>query len=405
MVLFYFSFFLSFLLHLTSGEELAHRIDACAQELFTSNQRSVSPLLCANQTHLLQLCDNHPKNTSCSLLSLPLDRYLTSHGLFSSVVDHKEVASYPILPGPWFNFDIWVTGPQFGHVTSKLMQYYNLRILLKNCGIQPDIKIFMSHLTQKSSAFLSSPKKDNFHLFTSVVFGHNHSFSELVDQNKVIFSSHISNTDAQFELLPKPTCFQDFIQVGNFEVTFLSRFAASTWRRDVFDQYSDVIKYPLSKCPNTVRVVHLMRTESYRRDMRNFYVIEAIIRKYGWTYENVTVNSTSSDMDALQIFSNFSLMITSHSSQLKNLVFARKGAVVVELRPANEFRDRNPFGEGLEHTDVIYKLSFGHVYANHTKFAGTLRDNFFVRPDIFEKDLQIGLAQQHKLCGMIPTRR
>jgi hypothetical protein len=30
-------------------------IEACAQELFASNQRSVSPLLCANQTHFLQL--------------------------------------------------------------------------------------------------------------------------------------------------------------------------------------------------------------------------------------------------------------------------------------------------------------------------------------------------------------
>jgi hypothetical protein len=190
------------------------------------------------------------------------------------------------------------------------------------------------------------------------VFGQNHSFSELVNQKKVIFSSHLSNNDAKFELLPKPTCFQDFIQVGTFEVTFLSRFAASTWHRDVFARYSDIVKYPLSKCPNTVRVVHLLRTEGTSiREMRNFNVIDAIIRKYGWTYENVSINSTSSDTTVLEAFSNFSLMITSHSSQLKNLVFARKGAVVVELRPgANEFR--NPFGEGLEHTDVIYKLSF-----------------------------------------------
>eukprot|EP01033_Poteriospumella_lacustris_P010572 gene10572-7522_t len=130
--------------------------------------------------------------------------------------------------------------------------------------------------------------------------------------------------------------------------------------------------------------------------MRNFYVIDAIIRKYGWTYENVSINSTSSDTTVLEAFSNFSLMITPHSSQLKNLVFARKGAVVVEVRPGNEFR--NPFGDGLEHTDVIYKLSPGHVYANHSKFAGTIRDDFLVRTDIFEKDLQNGLAEQHKLC-------
>lgn len=338
-------------------------------------------------------------------MNLPLDELFTSHGLFSSIVDHKEVASYPVLPGPWFNFDTWVTVPQFGHVTSKLMQYYNLRLLLKNCGIQPDIKIFMSHFTQKSSTFLSSPNKDNLHLFTSIVFGQNHSFSELVNQNKVVFLSHLSAHERHFEVLPKATCFQDFIQVGSFEVTFLSRFAATMWRRDVFAQYSDIIKYPLSECPSTVRVINLQRSEvSNLREIKNFYVIDAIIRKYGWTYENVTVNSTSSDIAALQLFSSCSLMITPHSSQLKNLVFARKGAVVVELRPgANEVA--NPFGDGLEHTDVIYKFSRGHTHANDTRFAGTYRDNVFVRTDIFEKDLHDGLAQQHKLCGLIPTRR
>jgi hypothetical protein len=39
--------------------------------------------------------------------------------------------------------------------------------------------------------------------------------------------------------------------------------------------------------------------------MRNFNVIDAIIRKYGWTYENVSINSTSSDTTVLEVIRAF----------------------------------------------------------------------------------------------------
>lgn len=75
----------------TSGEVLVQRIRKCAEELFASNERSVSPLICANQTHFLH---NYPKNKSCSLVNVPLDELFTSHGLFSSIVRGRLVSTF-----------------------------------------------------------------------------------------------------------------------------------------------------------------------------------------------------------------------------------------------------------------------------------------------------------------------
>lgn len=368
-------------------------------DLFTPQNEIIFPRLCANQTHFLQICDSY---AGCSNFQLRVDPPLQQLGITVGTVPSSLVRNYTVRPGPWFNFESYVIGAQFGHIVSKFMQLYNLRVIMKECGFDQEIKIFMSHFTLNLAHALSTV---NYKLIISLALGKNHSIDDMIQHKNIVFSEKLESFHKQFELLHEPSCFQDVIHWNSYETTFLSRFVADQWRRDVFDEYNHLLKYPLHECPKVEKVIFLYRNEgSGLRAAKNFDLIESVLREFGLAYHNESMDSRISVEKIFNIFSDSSLIISPHSSALKNLIFARKGTAVVELRPgAHEYR--NPFADGLEHTDVVYIFSKGHIYGNGTRFAGTYRDDYYVNEEIFRKDLREALRLQRLLCGHIPKAK
>lgn len=381
--------------------DIGHEIESdCIRDLTSHKQICLlHNILCMNQTHYLKVNDG--KRNSSQSPQITIERYQKMHGLSAAVVSPEIVRNFTFRAGPWFHFDTWVIGAQFGHFISKFMQYYGVKIILENCGYVGNIKILMTHLTKQMARSLSS---ENYRLIMSLSLGTNSSL-EMLDQENIVFAEKLESRHKQFQLLSQPSCFSNVIDWNNYETTFLSRYVASKWRENVYDQYKQIIKYPLSECPKHVRVISLIRNEgTCMRYARNLFIIDSILRRYGLTYENITFDSKASIPTILDTFSNFSLLISSHSSSLKNLIFARKGAAVIELRPGeNDVRNpRNPFSEGLEHSDVIFKVSDGHIFSNDTTFAMTYRDDFYIKPDVFERDLKNVIRAQQQLCRDIP---
>lgn len=139
------------------------------------------------------------------------------------------------------------------------------------------------------------------------------------------------------------------------------------------------------------------------RKFLNYPAIEVVLKKHGiHTYENVTLHARSSLTEVAGLFRNFTLMLTSHSSQMKNLVFARNGSAVVELRAESvqPFRNvRDPFGweSGVQNIGVIYK----NVVWGNTAGPGhvsDIRSDVLVNETAFDEALTEVLAQQRRVC-------
>lgn len=374
----------------------------CTRELLSNpSMESFYPKFCINQTHYL-----HVRNDTKEVIdAIILEKYKYQQGLGVAILHHSEVEHYPTLAGPWFNFDTWVIGTQFGHVASKLMQYYNLQILHESCSQNSSnqVKLIMTHFTAHLARTLDVNSTPNIHLIVSLVFGGNDTFHNMIEEKKIVFAEHLEHRNKQFVLLSQPTCFDGVFHFKSYETTFLSRYVADRWRQRVMEFHGPLLKYSLSECPRVVKVLSLIRNEgTCLRQIKNFHIVEEVLAEMGLTYENVTINSNTTAQAIVETFSGFSLMITSHSSALKNLIFSRKGAAVLELRPG-EHEFRNPFGDGLEHSDVFFKLSKGHRYSNSTgTHSMTYRDDFYVIKDVVVRDLKAVLHQQHTLCGYIP---
>jgi hypothetical protein len=72
-----------------------------------------------------------------------------------------------------------------------------------------------------------------------------------------------------------------------------------------------------------------MVTGTGLRKILNYDVVERVLRRNGIeTYHNVSVSGEDDTAGHVRVFSDFGLMIASHSSQLKNLIFAAKYVVI-----------------------------------------------------------------------------
>eukprot|EP00042_Codosiga_hollandica_P034335 m.239764 g.239764 ORF g.239764 m.239764 type:complete len:247 (-) comp54383_c0_seq1:70-810(-) len=164
-------------------------------------------------------------------------------------------------------------------------------------------------------------------------------------------------------------------------------------------------------CPTPSGVV-LVRKEGHGlRLVKNPDVLDRVLTKAGIKYRNVSLNYDTTSMFQISIFSNFGLIISSHSSQLKNSVFANDNTIILETKPVM-FADS--FSDGTEHLNIIYKHSIGHapdlaqarshpVYASDADRA-MIESDYYLDEKIFEADLREALAEQRRRCGDIWRR-
>jgi hypothetical protein len=109
----------------------------------------------------------------------------------------------------------------------------------------------------------------------------------------------------------------------------------------------------------------------------------------------------------MDLFSSVGLLISSHSSQLKNLAFATDNTIVVEVK-ADLFSEA--FSVGTEYLSLIYRHSIGHepdphdvnvTYAIEVLHKARIHARVILNETIFEQDMLWAIDQQRKRCGDI----
>ena len=158
------------------------------------------------------------------------------------------------------------------------------------------------------------------------------------------------------------TCATELWTFPYYERAISSRASGDEWR-------SLIRRVGLSnnaRCPPG-RAAFLTRGEGSRRGILNPGLIGSVAAEFGIPrIDLVTINSLNTTAEHAALFSSFGLIISGHSSQLKNVAFAAPHTAVIELNGEHIADYRvSPFEDGVQHIDVHYVVS-RHHYANWT---------------------------------------
>jgi capsular polysaccharide biosynthesis protein len=114
-------------------------------------------------------------------------------------------------------------------------------------------------------------------------------------------------------------------------------------------------------CPQRQRVVNLLRppVNSRLRAFHNYDALANALKRNGvFSYENVTIDQATARQQ-IQLFQNFSLIISPHSSALRSLIFSHRNSAVVEVSGGGYRRD--VLSIGMDVGGIIYVYSNGHL--------------------------------------------
>eukprot|EP00123_Amoebidium_parasiticum_P020354 comp48294_c0_seq1/m.47617 comp48294_c0_seq1/g.47617 ORF comp48294_c0_seq1/g.47617 comp48294_c0_seq1/m.47617 type:complete len:489 (-) comp48294_c0_seq1:491-1957(-) len=186
------------------------------------------------------------------------------------------------------------------------------------------------------------------------------------------------------------------------------------WREFAAKSYAQYGYNNTAECPPP-RAVVLQRTEGTgRRMILNYDVLDRVFARHGMTYTNVSIGGEDGSDRQISLFNNFGLMVSSHSSQLKNLIFAPKNSIVIETRgvPA-DYMARSPFSMGVAGPlNVHFFVSNEHIpdYSSCPESHGCktekmYKTDYWLREDLFEMTLKKALAAQKEKCGDIWAKR
>jgi hypothetical protein len=209
-------------------------------------------------------------------------------------------------------------------------------------------------------------------------------------------------------------CFKTAYMVENSERYFSSRQEAVAFRQLIQQRLSSSYRKELGrpldlnrKCP-IARAVVLQRVEGAGlRSILNYGVIGRVLARHGvQSYENISINGATPSLKQIDMFATFGLMISSHSSQLKNLAFAADFSIVIETTVKGFYK--NAFSTGTQYANIIYVHSQGHVSEkeidttsadfNHRRL---MESNYLLDEALFERDLMVALGKQRMQCGDI----
>ncbi len=210
-------------------------------------------------------------------------------------------------------------------------------------------------------------------------------------------------------------CYRTAFINSDAEHVFASELHARAFRELIHlklgQEYFDAMQAELDfnrNCPPATAIV-LQRLDSRSpRKIRNYDVIDRVLKRHGIAYANVTLDATTPVVAQIGVFYGAGLIISSHSSQLKNLVYSGRNTVVIETK-AQLYS--TAFSDGTEHLGIIYTHSVGHrsdqqqvetsPQRNNTHGKAVILSDYWLDEAIFEHDVAAALEIQRQACGNI----
>lgn len=289
---------------------------------------------CYNDTHVF--IDPSAEDACCFLpcanysrkhCTCPAQKYRTTYAPLPS--DWTDVVRFPGLALQW---DSAVSNEQFGHCMVRLMQAW---LLTRR-------KRFDILLAYRLPRF---PKGTHLRTLWDAVLG------------KEFLQEQMWMADDIKALPHQVLCVDTAVEVGDYETFFFTSMHALMWRSWLTKTFGLV--FP-SKCPPPVAAVLTREHMRVRKRLiLNYEIIGKVLSRVGITqYKNVTCRDDASFIDQVSVFQGFGLMISSHSSQLKNLVFASPGAIVIETKtgPVSD-----AFSRSTDQLGLFFVHSYPHI--------------------------------------------
>jgi len=226
------------------------------------------------------------------------------------------------LPGTSLLIDTYLQSPHFGHVANRAVQSRLVLDALAQAGEAPD-RIMMF----KQSRFPSSRRPLSAPLTSLVVGALGHRW---LARNASVFRSDMEAW--------KIVCMERAIEVRNvFERKFANAQSLERWSHIVREwNPADAASDDAGACADVrAPVVVLQRVEGQGlRAIGDFAVLERVFRELGvCAYVNASFGASATFESQAALFANFSLLVSVHSSQLVNLLWAHPLSATLELRP------------------------------------------------------------------------
>lgn len=197
-------------------------------------------------------------------LHLPLVRSRYSNFTIRTIVRDSEIdAQEPIRHnGPWFYGDTTLFFVQFGHVASKLMQFFSLSVQSKLC------------LSQLGNDFATDARMKYLSIFQTVEELNNlptqlewiskkalgFSVEEMVSQGRLADSGCYGKHSPRNKrvLWPNLTCFENTMFLRSNEKMFVTPAVGASWSKIMADEFKAIDSADVCKIP---RVVVMQRKE------------------------------------------------------------------------------------------------------------------------------------------------
>ncbi|KNC86341.1 hypothetical protein SARC_01500 [Sphaeroforma arctica JP610] len=327
----------------------------------------------------------------CQSMQTKIRQYASKPGRDIQFWTKKEVEQKKlrVLPGLTLWANTVTDNEQIGHLINKDLLFFNLHNDVEH---MPKIDYFVFPK-------MAAPQGPHAVQFTETILGEmweKNTFWGDQIQRKKDFPDHMVCFEraVEGEVLHDETVFDNMAQGDQFR-----QFAVENLGAKHFGE----------GCPPLDAVV-LRRTEGTGlRSILNYDVIDRVFKRNGInSYKNVTVAGADDTTAHVNVFSNFGLMVASHSSQLKNLIFSAKNSIVIETKGTEVgYMDPSPFQEGVdEPLGIIYKVSNGHKpdYTSCPEDHGCTKlkkykVDYWLDEEVFEADLLKVLEIRRERCG------
>ena len=310
-------------------------------------------------------------------LRMGKNKYVENHGHHSidyvpynySKFGDEEFSGVQVSSKSVLVSDMYITGFQFGHVTNACSQ-------LASWLVETDIKYDL--------VVILGAKKEMFstHGLNMV------SILELMTNVTVIYGS---DWDTGLVIYSHITV------VPPSERPFTSALGSRMWKEATVKMFNLDSTVMLAACPlhNTLTILGRHERKRDSRTMVNMPdVLVALQNRFPCAVvKSAFVNSSFTSVDQINIFSS-ALIISSHSSQLKNLVFSPRNVAFLEVLHMYFF---NSFSIGTEEMGLHYRYSVGHnLLANDTSRICTFEEKRFVHCD-YNANITILISDVEKL--------
>jgi hypothetical protein len=252
----------------------------------------------------------------------------------------NELAPSPFLPGESLFLDTAITGwHQFKHTTGRLVQYSVLGRTFDHI-LMPRVDHLPADGPLGSREGTTARAMFNATVLPHIIAG----FTEL----------HMSGPHAP------PLCAEAVYSIPDYEKMHFSTTQGERWRRVLSDHFG-VVDAPCP--PARVALLKRMPGDGALRGFANEGVIDEIAAEFGISHvDRISIGSKNTTAEHVALFNSIGLLITGHSSQLTNLIFASRNTAVVEIVGAFlPWWMESPFQVGMSNIQLHYNLSRYHA--------------------------------------------